>query len=92
VASRTLVRFEAARAEEKRKCSKHRDSRKARSTVPASMDVNVTSSPPDDDVWKRIEALKQRPARSVQPSKQFEYDPDQLLRLVENTGRNKISQ
>jgi hypothetical protein len=56
------------------------------------MDVNVTSSPPDDDVWKRIEALKQRPARSVQPSKQFEYDPDQLLRLVENTGRNKISQ
>jgi hypothetical protein len=43
--------------------------------------MSVTA--PEDDVWKRIEAPKQRSAKSVQPAKQFEYDPDQPLYLVQ---------
>jgi len=80
-ASSTLVRFVAVRAKEKRKRSKHHESRQTHSTVRASIEVNVTSAIPDDDVWKRIEALKRRPAKSERPSKQFEYDPDQPLHL-----------
>jgi transposase len=82
VASTTVVRFVAARSKKKRKRPKRQESRKARSTNPASIDRNMTSAGPDDDeVWKRIEALKKRPAKGVQPSRQFDYDPDQPLHL-----------
>lgn len=47
-------------------------------------DAAVTSAGPDDEVWRRIEELKQRTAKSVQPPKQFEYDPDQPLHLPGN--------
>ena len=67
VASSTLVLFVAARSKEKRKGRKHHESRKTRSTVPASVGVNVSSAAPDNDLWKRIEVLKQRPAKRVQP-------------------------
>ena len=81
VVSSTLVRFVAARSKEKRKHPEHHEGRKTRSTVPASIEVNVSSAVPDNDLWKRIEALKQRPAKRAQPSRQFEYDPDQPLDL-----------
>lgn len=81
VESTTIVRFVAARSKEKRKCPKYHESRKTRSTVPTSIEVNVSSAVPDNDLWKRIEALKHRPAKNAQPSKQFEYDPDQPLHL-----------
>jgi hypothetical protein len=82
VASTTIVRFVAARSKEKRKRPKRQKNGKARGTNPASIDRNVISAGPDDDeVWRRIEELKQRPAKSVQPPKQFEYDPDQPLHL-----------
>ncbi len=77
-ASSTLVRFVAARAKEKRKRPKLHERLR---TVQASIDVNVTSAIPNNDVWNRIEALKQRPAKSVKPIKHFEYDPDQPLHL-----------
>jgi hypothetical protein len=41
---------------------------------------------------KGFEALKKRPAKSVQPSKQFEYDPDQPLHIVQQPESNKTSQ
>lgn len=81
VASTTIVRFMAARSKQMRKRPKDQESGKTRSTMLASINVNVTSAVPDDDVWRRIEELKQRPAKSVQPPKQFEYDPDQPLHL-----------
>lgn len=82
VASSTLVRFAATLAREKRKYSKHHYSRKKRRTVvPPSIEVNVSSAVPNDDLWKRIKALKQQPAKIADSSKQFEYDPDQPLEL-----------
>jgi hypothetical protein len=81
VASSTLVRFVAARSKEKRKRQKHHESRNTRCTVQASVGVNVSTAVPDNDLWKRIDALKQRPAKRVHPSTQFEYDPDQPLHL-----------
>jgi hypothetical protein len=81
VASSTLVRYVAARSRNKRKPPKDHESRKVRCTVPTSVEVNVASAVPDDDPWKRIELLKHQPAKSVQPSKQFEYDPSQPLQL-----------
>ena len=82
VASTTIVRFVATRSKEKRKRPKRQESGKTRGTNPADTDRNVTSAIPDDDeVWRRIEELKQRPAKSVRPPKQFEYDPDQPLHL-----------
>jgi hypothetical protein len=56
--------------------------------VGGSIEKKVTSAAPDDNVRKRIEALKKRPAKSVQPAKQFEYDPNQPLHLVEKTQNN----
>ncbi len=82
VASSTLVRFAATLAREKRKYSKHHCSGKERRTVVApSIEVNVSSAVPHDDLWKRIEVLKQQPAKIANFSKQFEYDPDQPLHL-----------
>ncbi len=81
VASSTLVRFVAAHAKEKRKCPKHHESMKTRSKAPASVEVNVNSAVQDNDLWKRIEVLKRRPAKNAQRSKQFEYDPGQPLQL-----------
>jgi len=92
VASSTIVRFVAVRSKARRKCSKHRESRMVRNTGGESINVNVSSDTPDDNVWQRMEALKQRSAKIVRPSKQFEYDPDQPLHLVQQPGRNKTSQ
>ena len=81
VASSTVVRFVAARSKTQRKRMKYNAIRKTRTTVVGIMEANVTPVAPGEDVLKRIEALKQRPAKSVQPPKQFEYDPDQPLHL-----------
>jgi hypothetical protein len=81
VASSTLVRFVAARSKEKRKRPKNYETRKTSQVVPASIKVNTGPDLSGDDIRKRIEALKQRPAKNAQSSKQFEYDPDQPLRL-----------
>jgi hypothetical protein len=81
VVSSTLVRFVAARSKENRKHPEHHEGRKTRSTVPANISVNISSYVSDDDLRKRIEAIKQRPVNRVQTSKQFEYDPDQPLDL-----------
>ena len=92
VVSSTLVRFEAARSKEIRKRSKSQEDKKAHTTVREKIVVNPSPAAPDDDVWKIIEALKQRPVQTITPAKQFEYDPDQPLRLLRKTGRNKASQ
>jgi hypothetical protein len=81
VASSTVVRFVATLAREKRKYSKRHDSRNKRHEAPQIIGVNVTSAAPDSDLWKRIEALKQQPAKIANSTKQFEYDPDQPLQL-----------
>jgi hypothetical protein len=81
VASSTLVRFAATLAREKRKYSKHPNARKSRGKMTPTVGVNVTSAAPDADLRKRIEALKQRPAKPENSSKQFIYDRDQPLQL-----------
>ena len=81
VASSTIVRFVVACSKTQRKGMKHHEIRKTRATVVGIMDANVTPVAQGDDVLKRIEALKQRPAKNMQPPKQFEYDPDQPLHL-----------
>jgi hypothetical protein len=81
VASSTLVRFVAALARVKRKYSRHPDRRKSHGKVTPSIEVNVNSTVPDDDLWKRIEALKPQPAKSENSPKQIEYDPDEPLQL-----------
>ena len=42
-----------------------------------------TIKPPSDEIRLRIEAVKQRQAQPEPDIKQFEYDPDQPLHLVE---------
>ena len=69
VASSTVVRFVAARSKTQRKRMKYNAIRKTRTTVVGIMEANVTPVAPGEDVLKRIEALKQRPAKSVQPPK-----------------------
>ena len=81
VVSSTLVRFMAARSKEKRNRPKHHETRKTGSAVPPNIGVNISPNVSDGNILKRIEALKQRPTKSDQPSKQFEYDPDQPLQL-----------
>jgi hypothetical protein len=92
VLSSTLVRFMAARSKEIRKPSKVQEDKKACTTVRERIVVNPSPAAPDDDVWKKIEALKQRPAQTIAPAKQFEYDPDQPLRLMRKNRRNKTGQ
>jgi hypothetical protein len=82
VVSSTLVRFVAARSKEMRKPSKFQEDKKACTKVQERIVVNPSPDAPDDDVWKIIEELKQRPAQTIAPAKQFEYDPDQPLRLL----------
>jgi len=85
VDSSTVVRFVAARSRSKRRSSKfsetERLSKKTKRTPEIEKTAYSTPSAPADEVWKRIEALKQRPAQTVTPRKQFEYDPDQPLHL-----------
>jgi hypothetical protein len=81
VVSSTLVRFRAAHSKEKRKRTKHQEARMTGSAGPPNIRVNISSNISDDGILKRIEALKQRPGKNEQPSKQFEYDPDQPLQL-----------
>jgi hypothetical protein len=81
VVSSTVVRFVATLAKKRRKYSKHPNARKSRGKVTPTIEVNVAAATPDADLWKRIEALKQQPAKPLNSSKQFEYDPDQPLQL-----------
>jgi hypothetical protein len=81
VDSSTLVRFVAARSKQRPKRPKHHETRKTGSAVQPNIRANMSPNVSDDDILKRIEALKQRPAKSDQPSMQFEYDPDQPLKL-----------
>jgi hypothetical protein len=81
VASSTLVRFVAARLNEKRKHPKKHETRKTYSMVPAKNKADISPTVTDDDLRKRIEMLKQQPAKTKQSPKQFEYDPDQPLQL-----------
>lgn len=79
--SSTLVRFVAARAKKKQKLLKHRQILNSRGKAQESIEVNTPAAVSANDLWQRIEALKQRSPESVQPSRQFEYDPDQPLQL-----------
>jgi hypothetical protein len=81
VDSSTLVRFVAARSKPKRKRPEHHETRKTGSAVSTNIGVNINPTISDDSLRKRIAALKQRPAKNEQPSKKFEYDPDQPLQL-----------
>jgi hypothetical protein len=79
--SSTVVRFRAARLKEKRKHPKRHETRKTYGVVPAKDKINISPTVSGDDLRKRIEMLKQQSAKTAQPSKQFEYDPDQPLQL-----------
>lgn len=81
VVSSTLVRFVAARSKEKQKRPKHVEVRKASRAAQATVRVNINPTVSVDDLRKRIEMLKRRPSKNEQPSKQFEYDPEQPLQL-----------
>jgi hypothetical protein len=81
VASSTLVRFMAARSKEKRMGPKRYEARRTGSAVPRNIGMSISPNVSEGDLFKRIEALKQRPARNEQPTKQFEYYPDQPLQL-----------
>ena len=43
----------------------------------------------NDEVYRRIAALKQRPALPENSSKLFHYDPDEPLHLLQRTERNR---
>ena len=86
VVSSTLIRFMVARSKEIRKHSKVQEDKKAYTTVREKIVMNSSPAALDDDVRKRIEALKQRPAQTITPAKYFEYDPEQPLRLLQKTG------
>jgi IS30 family transposase len=45
--------------------------------------------PVNDEVYRRIAALKQRPAPPENSSKVFHYDPDEPLRLPPQAGKNR---
>jgi IS30 family transposase len=91
----TLHDFVRAKEKEAKKAAKA-----LRTTVRQARDENPrTVSPPagthkvrddnptDDEVRRRIAALKQRPARTPADStKQFEYNPDEPLRLIPKPG------
>jgi hypothetical protein len=81
VDSSTLVRFVAARSKQKRKGPKRYEARRTGSPVPPNIGMSISPNVSEGGLLKRIEALKQRPAKNEQPSKQFEYDPDQPLQL-----------
>jgi hypothetical protein len=81
LASSTIVRFVAARSKEKRQRRKNHETRKTSHGVPANIQVNKGPTVSSEDLRKRIEMLKQQPAKAEQPSKRFEYDPDQPLKL-----------
>jgi hypothetical protein len=51
------------------------------SNFPVNIAVNINPTVSDDDLRKRIELLKQRPAKTAKTLKQFVYDPDQPLQL-----------
>jgi hypothetical protein len=81
VDSSTLVRFMAARSKQKRKGPKRYEAMRTGSPVPPNIGMSISPNVSEGDLLKRIEAFKQRPANNEQPSKQFEYDPDQPLQL-----------
>jgi hypothetical protein len=96
VASSTVVRFMATRSRAKRKYAKLPKTinmpLKKNYTEPAVKEQasrNRASVIQDDKIWKRIEMLKHRPAQSIRPPKQFEYDPDRPLHLLPKHGKNK---
>jgi hypothetical protein len=62
---------------------------KDRKAVPGKAVTDPITSPVDDGVRKRIEALKQRTAQPTAHPKQFKYDPDEPLYLVRPTGKDK---
>lgn len=90
VVSSTVVRFVATRSKRKRKCLKFPDAEltRVKNTATAPERVINSSATPSSEVWKRIEALKQRPAQTVAPTRQFDYDPNQPLRLQPKTGKH----
>jgi hypothetical protein len=81
VDSSSLVRFMAARSKQKRKRPGRHETRKTGGAGLANVRVNANPVISDDSLRKRIAELKHRPAKNEQPSKQFEYDPDQPLQL-----------
>jgi hypothetical protein len=94
VVSSTLVRFMASRSRAKRRKSKLPKEevllvKKDRTAVSEKPTPDSTPSPTDDEVRKRIEALKQRTMKPLAQSKQFKYDPDEPLQLVRNPGKDK---
>jgi hypothetical protein len=81
IVSSTLGSFHGCSFKRKTKASEIPGKQKARTTGPEPIVVNPAPATSDDEVWNRIAVLKQRPTKSVQPSKQFEYDPNQPLQL-----------
>jgi hypothetical protein len=62
-------------------------------TPASSVSVPTTTAPPttgDEEVWQRIQALKQRtPRRADGEKKEFVFDASEPLRLISNTQPKK---
>jgi IS30 family transposase len=90
----TLHDFVRAKEKEAKKAAKvFRTMRQARDENPGTVSPpagtrNVRDdNPTDDEVRRRIAALKQRVARTpADNTKQFEYNPDEPLRLIPKSG------
>jgi len=90
----TLHDFVRAKEKEAKKAAKVlRTMRQARDENPGTVSPSAGTrnvrddNPTDDEVRRRIAALKQRVARTpADNAKQFEYNPDEPLRLIPKSG------
>ena len=90
----TLHDFVRAKEKEAKKAAKVlRTMRQARDENPGTVSPSAGTrnvrddNPTDDEVRRRIAALKQRVARTpADNTKQFEYNPDEPLRLLPKSG------
>jgi hypothetical protein len=79
-----------------RKCHSPSDSKLTKSNqtaipeeVKKATSINSQIIPPLDETQRRIAALKLRPATTQTNSQLFNYDPDEPLRLLSKTIKNK---
>lgn len=92
----TLHDFVRMKAEEARKVAKvlrtaaqgARDDDRGVASPRAPTPKMAETRPSDEEVRRRIAALKARPKPAPEePSKQFEYNPDEPLRLIREPGK-----
>ena len=82
----TVYNFVRVRAQAQRKAKPARAGAERSSQIPApSIPVETAATPPavgNDEVWQRIQALKQRTTPRDVEEKEFTYDANEPLRLI----------